>query len=110
MCIRDSLNTGSRYEDVSGILGDTVATIERYYSTLIYTQASEEAFRRAHPNSHNEPAIATSQPEWMMREVSLQTYNINSSAVLRNRGSDSTRVVDAGALTNNHQIMFSLVI
>ena len=89
------LNTGSRYEDVSGILGDTVATIERYYSTLIYTQASEEAFRRAHPNSHKEPAIATAQPEWMMREVSLQTYNINS-AVRRNRGSDSTRVVDAG--------------
>jgi len=89
------LNTGSRYEDVSGILGDTVATIERYYSTLIYTEASEDAFRRAHPNSHKEPAIATAQPEWMMREVGFRTPNINS-AVRRNRGSDSTRVVDAG--------------
>ena len=77
------------------ILGDTVATIERYYSTLIYTEASEDAFRRAHPNSHKEPAIATAQPEWMMREVGFRTPNVNS-AVSRNRGSDSTRVVDAG--------------
>ncbi len=35
------------------------------------------------------------QPEWMMREVGFRTPNVNS-AVSRNRGSDSTRVVDAG--------------
>ena len=32
----------------------------------------------------------------MMREVSFQTHNINSSAVRQNRSLDSTRVVDAG--------------
>jgi len=46
--------------------------------------------------SQKEPAVATAQPEWVMREVSVRTQNINSDTARRNRGSDSSGVVDAG--------------
>ena len=33
------LNSGCQYEDVAGVLGDTIATIEKHYSELIFTPA-----------------------------------------------------------------------
>ncbi len=77
------LNAGCRYEDVSMVLGDTVATIERYYAELVFGPASERAFARAHPKSRWEKAVGTAQPEWMEREVGFRTPRGRFAAVHR---------------------------
>ncbi len=78
------LNSGSRYEDISIVLGDTVATIERHYAELVFGPASERAFARAHPKSRKEKAVGTAQPEWMTRDVGFRTLRSHVSAVHRN--------------------------
>ena len=78
------LNSGSRYEDISIVLGDTVATIERHYAELVFGPASERAFARAHPKSRKEKAVGTAQPEWMTRDAGFRTLGSHVSAVHRN--------------------------
>ena len=77
------LNAGQRYEDVSIILGDTIATIEKHYSELIFTPANKLAFEKAHPRCRREKAIGTTQPEWMEREVVFRTPTTGFTAVRR---------------------------
>ena len=78
------LNAGQRYEDVSIILGDTIATIEKHYSELIFTPANKLAFEKAHPRCRREKAIGTAQPEWMEREVGFRTPTTGFTSVQRN--------------------------
>ena len=78
------LNAGQRYEDVSIILGDTIATIEKHYSELIFTPANKLAFEKAHPRCKREKAIGTAQPEWMEREVGFRTPTTGFTSVQRN--------------------------
>jgi hypothetical protein len=42
------LNVGETHEIVSGILGDTVAIIEKHHDELIFTPAVEGAWNRVH--------------------------------------------------------------
>ena len=77
------LNAGQRYEDVSIILGDTIATIEKHYSELIFTPANKLAFEKAHPRCRKEKAIGTAQPEWMERMVGFRTPATEFTAVRR---------------------------
>ena len=67
------LNAGQRYEDVSIILGDTIATIENHYSGLILAPANELAFEKAHPRCRREKAIGTAQSDWMEMEGSVDS-------------------------------------
>ena len=90
------LNAGQRYEDVSIVLGDTIATIEKHYSELIFTQANKLAFEKAHPRYRREKAIETAQPEWLEREVGFRTSTRRYGAVHRTGVLDADYMVDAG--------------
>ena len=63
------LNKGCTYEDVSSVLGDTISTIEKHYSELIYTPAREAAFNKAHSKANRTSSEGTAQPEWLERHT-----------------------------------------
>ena len=90
------LNAGQRYEDVSIVLGDTVATIEKHYSELIFTQANKLAFEKAHPRYRREKAIETVQPEWLESEVEFRASTRRYGAVHRKGVPEADYMVDAG--------------
>ena len=84
-CYRHSLamrylNTDSKFENIAMVLGDETATIEKHYAELTPNQAQERAFHRAFTQSTVITSEGTAQPVWLKRR----------------RGSNPTRVVDAG--------------
>ena len=61
------LNSGNKYENVSMILGDDIATIEKYYSELIPNKEQRLAFEKAFAQSTRITSEGTAQPEWLKR-------------------------------------------
>ena len=61
------LNTGNKYENVAMILGDDIATIEKYYSELIPNKEQRLAFEKAFAQSTQITSEGTAQPEWLKR-------------------------------------------
>jgi hypothetical protein len=84
-CYRHSLamrylRSDNKFENIAMILGDEIATIEKHYAELAPNKAQEMAFHRAFKKSNVISSEGTAQPEWLNRR----------------RGSNPTRVVDAG--------------
>ena len=90
------LNSGCQYEDVAGVLGDTIATIEKHYSELIFTPAREEAWRKAHCFATKISSEGTAQPAFLLRDGGFRTHSGHFRAVSHSGVVDSSRVVDAG--------------
>ena len=90
------LNSGCQYEDVAGVLGDTIATIEKHYSELIFTPAREAAWRKAHCFATKISSEGTAQPAFLMRDGGFRTHSGHFRAVSHSGVVDSSRVVDAG--------------
>ena len=90
------LNSGCQYEDVAGVLGDTIATIEKHYTELIFTPAREEAWRKAHCFATKISSEGTAQPAFILREGGFTTHSGHRRAVSHSRVVDSSRVVDTG--------------
>ena len=82
------LNSGSTYEDVSRILGDTVATIEEHYSELVMTPSFRKAWEAAHVRATMNTTDGTAQPEWLDRFRKVRTPNHHKSLVPHSRGTD----------------------
>ncbi len=61
------LNSGNKYENVSMILGDDIATIEKYYSELMPNKEQRLAFEKAFAQSTRITSEGTAQPEWLKR-------------------------------------------
>ena len=61
------LNTGNKFENVAMVLGDNIATIEKYYSELLPNKAQRLAFERAFSQSTKITSQGTVQPEWLKR-------------------------------------------
>ena len=61
------LNSGNKYENVSMILGDDIATIEKYYSELIPNKEQRLAFEKEFAQSTRITSEGTAQPEWLKR-------------------------------------------
>ena len=61
------LNSGNKYENVAMILGDDIATIEKYYSELIPNKSQRLAFEKAFSQSTRITSEGTAQPEWLKR-------------------------------------------
>ena len=61
------LNSGNKYENVSMILGDDIATIEKYYSELMPNKEQRLAFEKAFAQSTQITSEGTAQPEWLKR-------------------------------------------
>ena len=89
------LNTGNKYENVAMILGDDIATIEKYYSELIPNKEQRLAFEKAFSQSTRITSEGTAQPEWLKR-----SRGSNSSMTMHRSyafaGLNSGRVVDVG--------------
>jgi integrase len=83
------LNSGGEYEDVSCVLGDTIATIEKYYSELIFTPAREKAWRKAHSFATKISSEGTVQPEFLLREGGFRTHSGIKHAVVHSEGFES---------------------
>ena len=84
-CYRHSLamrylRAGNTFENIAMVLGDETATIEKHYAELIPNQAQKRAFQRAYSQDTVITSEGTAQPVWLKRR----------------RGSNPTRVVDAG--------------
>ena len=62
------LNTGNKYENVSMILGDDIATIEKYYSELMPNKEQRLAFEKAFAQSTQITSEGTVQPAWLKRK------------------------------------------
>ena len=90
------LNSGCQYEDVAGVLGDTIATIEKHYSELIFTPAREAAWRKAHCFATKISSEGTAQPEFILRDGGFRTHSSNFRAASHSGVMDSSKVVDAG--------------
>jgi integrase len=90
------LNSGCQYEDVAGVLGDTIATIEKHYSELIFTPAREAAWRKAHCFATKISSEGTAQPAFILRDGGFRTHSSNFRAASHSGLMDSSRVVDAG--------------
>ena len=88
------LNSGSTYEDVSRILGDTVATIEEHYSELVMTSSFRKAWEAAHVRSTMNTTEGTAQPEWLDRFRKVRTPNRYKPLAPHSRGTDSKLVAD----------------
>jgi integrase len=76
------LEKGCTYENISLILGDDVATIEKYYADLRPNKAQRMAFERAFSKPTSEDATETAQPKWMKRKVnrnSASSFNTTYS-------------------------------
>ena len=83
------LNNGCQYEDVAGVLGDTIATIEKHYSELIFTPAREKAWRKAHSFATKISSEGTVQPEFLLREGGFRTHSGIKHAVSHSEGLES---------------------
>ena len=83
------LNNGCQYEDVAGVLGDTIATIEKHYSELIFTPAREEAWRKAHNFATKISSEGTIQPDFLLREGGFRTHSGIRDAVAHSQGFES---------------------
>jgi len=83
------LNNGCQYEDVAGVLGDTIATIEKHYSELIFTPAREEAWRKAHTFATKISSEGTVQPDFLLREGGFRTHSGIRDAVAHSQGFES---------------------
>jgi integrase len=90
------LNAGCDYEDVSGVLGDTVATIEKHYAELIFTPAREAAWRKAHTFATKITSEHSAQPALLMREAGYRPSEASRVAVPRIRGMNGVRGMDVG--------------
>ena len=89
------LNSGCQYEDVAGVLGDTIATIEKHYSELIFTPAREAAWRKAHCFATKISSEGTAQPAFLMRDGGFRMHPSNFRTASNSGVVDSSRVVDA---------------
>ena len=90
------LNSGSTYEDVSRVLGDTVATIEEHYAELGFTDSFRRAWEAANVRSSIKTTIGTAQPEWLDSFRGVRTQTKHRGLVPHTMGTDSNRVVDVG--------------
>jgi site-specific recombinase XerD len=88
-CYRHTLamkyvNKGEPIQRLCTILGDTIATIETYYSERVFTFEDKKAFHRVNKNSRRESSEGTSQPDFLTRDKSLLEP-------ITDRGMDSLR-------------------
>ena len=85
------LNSGGEYEDVKGVLGDTIATIEKHYSELNFTPAREEAWRKAHTFATKISSEGTVQPDLLLRDGGFRTHSGIRGAVTHPEGFESRK-------------------
>jgi len=88
------LNSGSTYEDVARVLGDTVATIEEHYAELGITDSFRQAWKTAHVRSSMKTTIGTAQPEWLDSFRRVRTQTKHRGAMPHTIGSDSKGDMD----------------
>ena len=97
-CYRHSLamrylERGSKYHNISMVLGDEVATIEKYYSELRPNSAQREAFERAFAGTNVQDSTGTIQPDWLKRG---SDRNLSSTLSQLNSEYRPSEMVDAG--------------
>ena len=73
------LDRGGDYIHVSMVLGDEVATIEKYYSELKPNRAQRMAFERACAGSDFQDASGTAQPEGLKRRSDRNSTVLSST-------------------------------
>ena len=61
------LSAGNKYENVSMVIGDDIATIEKHYAELVPNKAQRMAFEKAFALSTQITSEGTAQPEWLKR-------------------------------------------
>lgn len=81
------------------VLGDDVATIEKYYADLRPNKAQRIAFERAFSSPTSEDATDTAQPKWMRRKVNR---NLVSSFSTSYSLGGLSEMVDAGAFNQEN--------
>ena len=76
---------------MKGVLGDTIATIEKHYSELNFTPAREEAWRKAHTFATKISSEGTVQPDLLLRDGGFRTHSGIRGAVTHPEGFESRK-------------------
>ena len=64
-----ALESGCTLEFVAKVLGDSIQTVERYYSRFLLNNAHEREFDKMYGGNARVDSEGSSQPSWLNRHV-----------------------------------------